>query len=71
MVLFHCGRQHTFCYEPKMAITYLRNAEGGWAYKKSYHQFFLKGNRPIKSTIEFLLKLHTMMECYMLSDKMK
>ena len=31
----------------------------------------LKGNRPIKSTIEFLLKLHTVMECYMLSEKVK
>ena len=31
----------------------------------------VKGNRPINSTIEFLLKLHTVVECYMLSEKMK
>ena len=31
----------------------------------------LKGNRLIKSTIEFLLKFHTVMECYMLSEKVK
>ena len=31
----------------------------------------LKGNRPIKYTIEFLLKLHIVMECYMLSEKVK
>ena len=30
----------------------------------------LKGNRPIKSTIEFLLKLHTVVECYLLSEEM-
>ena len=33
--------------------------------------FQLKGNRPIKSTIEFLLKLHTVVEYYMVSEKMK
>ena len=31
----------------------------------------LKGNRPIKSTIVFLLKLHIVMECYMQSEKVK
>lgn len=31
----------------------------------------LKGNRPIKYTTEFLLKLHIVMECYMLSEKVK
>ena len=30
---------------------------------------YLKGNRPIKSIIEFLLKLHTVVECYMVSEK--
>ena len=31
----------------------------------------LKENRPIKSTVEFLLKLYTMMKRYMVSEKMK
>ena len=31
----------------------------------------LKGNRPIKSTTEFLLKCYTVVECYMESEKVK
>ena len=34
-----------------------------------YLFFYLKRNRPIKSIIEFLLKLHTVVECYMVSEK--
>ena len=30
---------------------------------------FLKGNRPIKSSVEFWLKLHTVVNCYLLSEK--
>ena len=31
----------------------------------------LKGNHPIKSTIEYLLKLNIVVECDILSEKMK
>ena len=33
--------------------------------------FALKGIRPIQSTIKFLLKLYTVVECYMESEKVK
>ena len=37
--------------------------------KSLLHLSGLKGIRPIKSTVEFLLKLHSVVKCYLLSEK--
>ena len=44
------------------------NVAFGFMVENFYNFFHLKGNRPIKSSIEFLLKPYTVVECYMVSE---
>ena len=47
-------------------------SDSGKSSQKACEEYsFLKGSHPIKSTIEFFLKLQTVVECFMLSAKIK